>query len=152
MTRSKAVKRKGFANQKVAIDLKLANILMTFENEKAIPKFIHEQVTKFPMHYHTDPVTNRTTYRSYDGFGPMDVEDIANVLPKITDFGSAWKFDNVDPETKSQRQTVVTCPIQPDYYRAPEVVLGYGWDFSADIWNFGVLVSRIPCAYPCCQD
>ena len=125
---------------------------MTFENEKAIPKFIQEQVTKFPMHYHTDPVTNRTTYRSYDGFGPMDVEDIANVLPKITDFGSAWKFDNVDPETKSQRQTVVTCPIQPDYYRAPEVVLGYGWDFSADIWNFGVLVSRISCAYPCCQD
>ncbi|KAJ5050011.1 hypothetical protein NUH16_008538 [Penicillium rubens] len=127
----------------VHTDLKLANILMTFENEKAIPKFIHEQVTKFPMHYHTDPVTNRTTYRSYDGFGPMDVEDIANVLPKITDFGSAWKFDNVDPETKSQRQTVVTCPIQPDYYRAPEVVLGYGWDFSADIWNFGVLVWNI---------
>ncbi|OQE22683.1 hypothetical protein PENFLA_c012G01675 [Penicillium flavigenum] len=29
------------------------------------------------------------------------------------------------------------------YYRAPEVVLGYGWDFSADIWNFGVLVWNI---------
>ncbi|KAJ5479837.1 hypothetical protein N7530_005346 [Penicillium desertorum] len=95
------------------------------------------------MHYKTDPVTNRTTYQSYDGFGPMDVEDIANVLPKTTDFGSAWKFDDVDPETKSQHQSVVTYPIQPGYYRAPEVVLGYGWDFSADIWNFGVLVWNI---------
>lgn len=112
---------------------------MTFENEKAIPRFIQEQVLKSPMHYKTNPVTNHTTYRGYDGFGPMDVEDVGNVLPKITDFGSAWQLI-VDPETKSQNEPVVTYPIQPNYYRAPEVVLGYGWDFSADIWNFGVLV------------
>ncbi|CAG8027706.1 unnamed protein product [Penicillium nalgiovense] len=129
--------------KKVALDLKLANILMTFENEKAIPRFIEEQVTKFPMYYKSDPVTKHTIYQSYDGFGPMEVEDIANVLPNITDFGSAWKFDTVDPETKSQHQSVVTYPIQPNYYRAPEVVLGYGWDYSADIWNFGVLVWNI---------
>ncbi|OQE22703.1 hypothetical protein PENFLA_c012G07905 [Penicillium flavigenum] len=101
--------------KKVAIDLKLANILMTFENEKAIPSFIREQVTKFPMHYKTDPVANRTTYQSYDGFGPMDVEDIANVLPKITDFGSAWKFDGVDPETKSQHNPIELA-IEHNYY------------------------------------
>ncbi|CAI7631859.1 unnamed protein product [Penicillium palitans] len=123
-------------------DLKLANILTTFENEKAIPRFIQEQALKFSMHYKTNPVTNHTTYRSYDGFGPMDVEDVGNVLPKITDFGSAWQLV-VDPETKSQNEPVVTYPIQPNYYRAPEVVLGYGWDFSADIWNFGVLVWNI---------
>ncbi|KGO67759.1 hypothetical protein PITC_000970 [Penicillium italicum] len=125
----------------VTLDLKLANILMTFENEKAIPRFIQEQVLKFPMHYKTDPVINHTTYQSHNGFGSMDVEDIANALPKITDFGSAWQLNAVDPETKSQNEPVRTYPIQPNYYRAPEVVLGYGWDFSADIWNFGVLVS-----------
>ncbi|CAI7633752.1 unnamed protein product [Penicillium glandicola] len=115
---------------------------MTFENEKAIPRFIQEQVLKFPMHYKTDPATNCTTYQRYNDFGPMDVDDVGNVLPKITDFGSAWQFDGVDPETKSQNEPVLTYPIQPSYYSAPEVVLGYGWDFSADIWNFGVLVSR----------
>ncbi|KUM55653.1 hypothetical protein ACN42_g11594 [Penicillium freii] len=115
---------------------------MTFENEKAIPRFIQEQVLKSPMHCKTNPVTNHTTYQSYNGFGPMDVEDVGNVLPKITDFGSAWLFV-VDPETKSQNQPVITYPIQPNYYRAPEVILGYGWDSSADIWNFGVLVWNI---------
>ena len=119
--------------------MKLANILMTFENEKAIPRFIQEQVLKSPMHYKTNPVTNHTTYQSYNGFGPMDVKDVGNVLPIITDFGSAWLFVG-DPEMKSQNKPVITYPIQPNYYRAPEVVLGYGWDFSADIWNFGVLV------------
>jgi hypothetical protein len=31
-------------------------------------------------------------------------------------------------------------PIQPDHYRASEVILGAGWTYSADIWNLGVLV------------
>ena len=31
-------------------------------------------------------------------------------------------------------------PIQPDSYRAPEVLLGVGWSYSADIWNLGVMV------------
>lgn len=99
---------------KFALDLKLANILMTFENKKAIPRFIQEQVTRLPMHYKTDPITNHTTYQSYHGFGAMDVEDVGNVLPRITDFGSAWQFV-VDPETKSQNEAVLTYPIQPSY-------------------------------------
>ncbi|KAJ5561471.1 protein kinase [Penicillium sp. DV-2018c] len=31
-------------------------------------------------------------------------------------------------------------PIQPGHYRAPEVILGCGWNTSADIWNLGVLL------------
>lgn len=31
--------------------------------------------------------------------------------------------------------------IQALPYRAPEVILGMEWSSSADIWNFGVLVS-----------
>lgn len=30
--------------------------------------------------------------------------------------------------------------IQPQSFRAPEVVIGSGWDYSADIWNLGALV------------
>ena len=30
--------------------------------------------------------------------------------------------------------------IQVDVYRAPEVILGAGYSYAADIWNLGVLV------------
>jgi serine/threonine protein kinase len=32
--------------------------------------------------------------------------------------------------------------IQPDIYRAPEVILGMNWTSKVDIWNIGVLVSE----------
>lgn len=31
--------------------------------------------------------------------------------------------------------------IMPDIYRAPEVILGMGWDCKVDIWAIGVMVS-----------
>lgn len=31
--------------------------------------------------------------------------------------------------------------IQPEVYRAPEVLFNIGWSFSVDIWNVAVLVS-----------
>ena len=52
------------------------------------------------------------------------------VLQKIADFGLAQYG-----KSELQRH-----PIQPDHYRAPEVILGAGWTYSADIWSLGVLV------------
>lgn len=34
--------------------------------------------------------------------------------------------------------------IQPDPYRAPEVILEIPWSYSADIWNVGVMVRDFP--------
>lgn len=31
--------------------------------------------------------------------------------------------------------------IQPNIYKAPEVLFDMGWSFSVDIWNVGVMVS-----------
>ena len=70
----------------------------------------------------------RVTYRSHNDFGPLKS---FGILPKIADFGLAQRI------TPSRRNIH---PIQPDHYRAPEVVLGIGWSYSADIWNLGVLV------------
>ena len=33
--------------------------------------------------------------------------------------------------------------IQPEVYRAPEVILEMKWSYSVDIWNVGVMVSRL---------
>jgi serine/threonine protein kinase len=54
-------------------------------------------------------------------------------MPVITDFGAAQYGD---------KAPVRIPPIQPHAYRAPEVMLGIGWSYSADMWNFGLLVGR----------
>jgi serine/threonine protein kinase len=33
--------------------------------------------------------------------------------------------------------------IQPEIYRAPEVLFGMQWSFSVDIWNLGVMVREV---------
>lgn len=38
---------------------------------------------------------------------------------------------------------VHTGVIQPDLYRAPEVVLGMEWTSKVDIWNVGVLACHM---------
>jgi hypothetical protein len=37
--------------------------------------------------------------------------------------------------------------IQPELYRAPEVLFEMEWRDSADIWNVAVLVRRPPCVF-----
>lgn len=74
---------------------------------------------------------DRTIYLSRNQFG---VE--ANQLgrPVITDFGLS---------ADGGGSRVHRFSIQPDEYRAPEVVLGTGWSYGADVWNLGVLVCPI---------
>ncbi|KAG4441023.1 hypothetical protein IFR05_003478 [Cadophora sp. M221] len=73
-------------------------------------------------------VNGRSIYQSHNDFGPLRS---LYILPKIADFGLAKQGDSSQPHLH---------PIQPDHYRAPEVVLGTGWTYSADIWNLGVLI------------
>ncbi|KAL3479085.1 kinase-like domain-containing protein [Aspergillus californicus] len=107
----------------VHTDLKLDNVLMTFENEDILPNFIKEQITNLPMQYKTDPTSGRTICRCHNDFGALDWRELRKMIPKIIDFGLATRLKN--------------------HYRAPEVILGCPWNFSADIWNIGVLAWNI---------
>ncbi|KAK2867971.1 hypothetical protein FQN49_003289 [Arthroderma sp. PD_2] len=111
----------------IFIDLKLENILVGFEDKTVVEEFIKERSNHL-MEYKTDS-TGRTVYRCHNNFGPL--KKLMN-LPKIVDFGLARQI--------TDSNNVQTHPIQPDHYRAPEVILGCGWSFSADIWNLGLLV------------
>ncbi|GCB23474.1 serine/threonine-protein kinase SRPK [Aspergillus awamori] len=71
----------------------------------------------------------RTIYLSRNHFG---VEASGLGRPVITDFGLA-----VDGSRAHYH------PIQPDSSRAPEVILGAGWSYSADIWNLGALLVEL---------
>lgn len=57
------------------------------------------------------------------------------MVPKIADFGLAVQLVGEHGKEKTGNH-----PIQLDHYRAPEVILGCDWSFSADTWNIGVLV------------
>jgi serine/threonine protein kinase len=123
----------------VHTDLKLDNILMTFENEEVLPNFLKVQINNLPMQCKTDAMTRQTIYRCHNDFGPLDWRELRKMVPKIVDFGLATSLKN-DSQGQAGRSEFGLHPIQPDQYRAPEVILGCGWSFSADIWNFGVLV------------
>ncbi|KAE8372866.1 hypothetical protein BDV26DRAFT_285610 [Aspergillus bertholletiae] len=119
--------------------LKLDNILITFESEGILPKFVKEQTAQ-AMQSKTDPNTGRVVYRCHNDFGPLDPSGLGNMYPQPTDFGAATLLGNGRHDGAVQ---LGTRPIQPGHYRAPEVVLGCGWSFSADIWNLGVIVWNI---------
>lgn len=71
---------------------------------------------------------DRTIYLSRNDFG-LGVKGMG--VPVITDFGLAVRGDVSQPHYRV---------IQPDHYRAPEVILATDWSYSADIWNLAILV------------
>ncbi|KAL1861066.1 hypothetical protein Plec18170_001581 [Paecilomyces lecythidis] len=111
----------------VHTDLKLENIMVSFEDPTVLVDFINSHLKK-PMAYKIDS-TGRRVYLSYNDFGPL--KNLRSI-PQIVDFGLATSLEEDDDWG--------VWPIQPDHYRAPEVILGNGWQMSADIWNLGVLL------------
>lgn len=72
----------------------------------------------------------RTIYLSHLDFG--DLEDFPPL--KLADYDLCAATDG---ELSTRR------PIQPRAHQAPEVMLGILFSYSADIWNLGLLVSRL---------
>ncbi|KAL7467211.1 hypothetical protein ACHAXS_007461 [Conticribra weissflogii] len=70
-----------------------------------------------------------TNYRSWDG---STQRVPATTKVKVIDFGGAT-YDN---EKKSSI-------INTRQYRAPEVILGWGWSFPSDLWSAGCIVSEL---------
>lgn len=116
----------------ISTDLKLDNILLTFEDKSVIDEFVKGQSLE-PMPRKV--LDDRTIYLSHNNFGPLrlinDTPALLKMCPKITDFGLAQRGDKEEP---------LIHPIQSDHCHSPEVLLGTGWSYSADIWNFGIMV------------
>lgn len=102
---------------------------MTFEHASVIERFVQAQQTN-PMPRKL--VEDHATYLCHNDFGDIQEEYLRNMVPKIADFGLAQRGDGGRP---------LIHPIQPCHYHAPEVILGTSWSYSADMWNFGVMVS-----------
>ncbi|CAG8265020.1 unnamed protein product [Penicillium nalgiovense] len=81
-------------------------------------------------------VDGHTIYES-QSFSLRDKAQSKYGLPVLSDFGEA-RIGKVHRGL-----------IQPDLYRAPEVILGMEWTSKVDIWNVGTLVS-LSCLLSCC--
>ena len=115
---------------------------MSFENENFLTAFVKQQTSDLPTQRKVDP-TSRTVYRCHNDFGALDWRELKKMVPKIADFGLSTRLSYGSQENEIKKKHVGNYPIQPDHYRALEVILGCGWDFKADIWNFGVMVMKV---------
>lgn len=93
---------------------------MNFEDASVLEEFVQAQSENPMLQKKRDKFS---IYQSHNQFGPLQVQ-LSPIVPNIADFGHAQWINESEPQFN---------PIQPDYYRAPEVILGTGWSYSADI-------------------
>ncbi|EEA24865.1 serine/threonine-protein kinase, putative [Talaromyces marneffei ATCC 18224] len=128
--------------QVVHTDLKLGNILMSFENENILTSFIQR---KEAMQFKVDAQSGRTIYRCHKDFGALDGREIKHMIPKIADFGLATRLDKPSTQDGMVGEKLGSYPIQPDHYRAPEVIrlwLGYQ-SRDLELWCTGELLAKL---------
>lgn len=78
--------------------------------------------------------------------GNEDLAATTELSVRLTDFGTCKNTANPKVSfsnlfSASWFDKYLTEWIQPPMLRAPEVIIGAGWDFRVDIWNLGALVS-----------
>ena len=84
----------------------------------------------------TEEIAAASLYKSVDGYNLYRSANLG--IPKT--FGRPILCDF----SLAQNGEVEHChDIQPDPYRAPEVILEIPWSYSADIWNVGVMVRNL---------
>lgn len=101
--------------------------MVSFEDPIVLADFMDSQLEN-PMAFKIDS-TGQPVYQSRNDFGPLRS---LRSIPQIVDFGLATRLDEDDDWS--------VWPIQPDHYRAPEVILGNGWQMHVDIWSIDALV------------
>ncbi|KAI7313744.1 hypothetical protein KC315_g11571 [Hortaea werneckii] len=105
------------------IDINPSNIMLTIDDESLLPAFEQEEASNSSPRKVIDDT--RTVYGSRKLGLPKDA---LWGQPVLCDFGEA----RTGPGPHKGL-------IQPELYRAPEVLFEMGWDSSADIWNVAVM-------------
>jgi serine/threonine-protein kinase SRPK3 len=104
-------------------DIKADNIMFGIADDSVLSDFENNELQ------HPCPrkeLDGRTIYTSRELRMPKNLG-----APILCDFGSAVIGDKEHSED-----------IQPDIYRAPEVILQAPWSYSVDIWNVGCVVRK----------
>ncbi|KAL4807996.1 kinase-like domain-containing protein [Aspergillus unguis] len=105
-------------------DIKADNIMFGIADDSVFSDFVEEELQNPCPRKEIDA---RTIYMSRELRMPKEWG-----APVLCDFGSAMLGDREHFED-----------IQPNIYRAPEVILEAPWTYSADIWNVGCMIWNI---------
>ncbi|KIW47758.1 hypothetical protein, variant 2 [Exophiala oligosperma] len=105
----------------VHTDIKASNIMLGLDDDSVLQAFeANEMANPSPRNIYPD----RTIYHSRLIDRPKAIG-----LPVLSDFGLArFEGGNADDD------------IQPEIYRAPEVLLDMDWNYPVDIWNVGAMI------------
>lgn len=107
-------------------DLKPDNIMIKVEDPVILEESARDEYDHpLPQKRCSD---GRTIYLSRNDFG---ITDKTTGIIQITDFDLSVRGDRPNRGR-----------IQAEVYRSPEVLLGAGYSYSADIWSLGVMVSQ----------
>ncbi|KFY85191.1 hypothetical protein V500_08643 [Pseudogymnoascus sp. VKM F-4518 (FW-2643)] len=99
------------------------NIMLGIKDDSVFTKFEERELQR-PVPRKEVDTDGRTIYMSQDIIMPQHVG-----APVLCDFGSAMLGDQHHSEF-----------VQPNIYRAPEVILEASWTYNVDIWNVGCMV------------
>ncbi|KAH8429524.1 putative protein kinase [Aspergillus melleus] len=107
----------------VHTDIQAKNIIISAKHDSVYHEWVANQANdptplKVDGDYTVYPSRPFHRKKGWNGFG----------MPLLSDFGEARLGE------------VYEGLIQPDIYRAPEVILGLNWTSKVDIWNAGVLI------------
>ena len=109
----------------IFVDIKAGNLMLTIEDESILADFEKAELE----HPCPRKVINnkRTIYASRDFRRP---KNHAWGYPVLCDLGEARIGRSHSHDE-----------IQPEIYKAPEIIMETGWSHSVDIWNAGCMVS-----------
>jgi serine/threonine-protein kinase SRPK3 len=105
------------------IDIKADNIMLGIDDDSVFSDFEEEELQD-PVPRKEVDIDGRMIYMSRDLRMPNNMD-----APVLCDFGSAMLGAQHHSEF-----------VQPNIYRAPEVILEAPWTYSVDIWNVGCMV------------
>lgn len=107
------------------LDIKADNIMLGINDDSVFTDFEEKELQRpVPRKEIITDTDKRTIYVSRDLRIPKDFS-----APVLCDFGSAVPGDQYRSDL-----------VQPNIYRAPEVILEAPWTYSIDIWNVGCMV------------
>ncbi|PYI17831.1 protein kinase [Aspergillus violaceofuscus CBS 115571] len=107
-------------------DLKTDNLMLSLEDDRMLADFANEEIRQPSPRKKIDDL--RTIYQSRRFRRPSKGQSFG--LPILCDLGEA----RIGPTHESGPF------VQPNIYRAPEVIFEMAWGSSADIWNLGALI------------
>lgn len=111
----------------IMTDLKLSNIMLRIDDESVLQDYEQAEVREPSTRKVIDK--ERTIYTSRNFRRP---EANAYGPPVLCDFGEA-RIGTPQPYTE----------IQPECYKAPEILMQFEWGHAVDIWNAGCLVGCV---------